>query len=146
MKYFFLISLLAAFNVQAQGVGSSVGVPPSTAPQGAGTTLQTTPPGASPSTIGAGNFESPASSVNFGTTPANTNTTLGDGVTPNPNLNQPGTIPNDTTFLNTPSNNPIPQAQEDPLNFSTLPDTTTPASGTGTNPASPVDPFPATGP
>lgn len=155
MKYLFLFSVLTAFAANAQNFSPSAGagVPASTAPQGAGTTLQ----GVSPSTVGAGNFASPASSVNTGVTPANTNTTLGDGRTQNPNLNQPAVpsgIPNDTTQLNTPSNNPIQQSQEDPLNFSTLPDTTTPsstldASGTGTdsfnsgtNTTSPVETFP----
>lgn len=164
MKYLFLISALTAFAANAQNFSPSAGagVPSSTAPQGAGTTLQ----GASPATMGAGNFSSPSSSINTGVTPANTNTTLGDGRTANPNLNQPSTvpglIPNDTTQLNTPSNNPIQQSQEDPLNFSTLPSTTTSPSSTpgvlGTDPAgtnssdtdtntnSPIETFPSATP
>lgn len=130
MKYLFLFAALTALTVQAQNFSPSAGagVPSSTAPQGAGTTLQ----GISPATIGSGNFTSPSSTINTEITPANTNTTLGDGRTLNPNLNQPnnvpGAIPNNTFELNTPSNNPIRQSQEEPLDFGTLPDTSTPSS------------------
>lgn len=172
MKSLIALALLGALTVQAQipssaygpSVVPSVGAPSSSAPQGSGTSLQ----GASPSTSGAFPTSSPATSTstNFGVTPANTNTTLGDGTqnpTFNPNAVLPGNAPADTTMLTnqpatnttvpptTPSNNPIPQAQElQPLDFSTQPNATSTGSGSSFTPTdvsgTPVQTFPSTSP
>jgi hypothetical protein len=139
MKYLILFSALTALSVQAQNFSPLAGA---IGTQGAGTTLnQGSPSGqiaapVSPSAIGADTVI-PGNTNPSTTIPNNPSTTLGgpttlggqpiplgQGTTIDQTNTAPTPIPNDTSLIITPSNDPLIQSQEENLSPAN--------SGTGT--------------
>jgi len=156
MKTLIIFSIFAALTAQAQNFSPSAGA---VALPGSGPILNQ----ASPSTSGAGSFTSPSATLNS-TSPTGAGTVLsqpplGDGSQPLNQINTaPSPIPSDTSLIQTPSNDPLMQSQEEQIN--TIPNVINPTpetetgSGTGTgtdqgprtNNVAPFDTFPETTP
>lgn len=151
MKSLIVLSLFAALTAQAQNFSPSAGAfPNSTAPSGAGTILNQ----GSPSATGTG-FTSPSATLDS-TAPVGASTILGDGrQTLDQTNTAPTPIPEDTSLIQTPSNDPLQQSQQEapfgtiPTDSGTTPGsesgtgtgTTTSGSGSGTEPAPTTTPF-----